>query len=81
MSKRRKPGDIVRLKANTGFVGDSDRLPAEIMPEDDPLPCMLCDDSDCIEWTTLWTVPDPECNGDRHVLCHVSECRMIDLED
>jgi hypothetical protein len=28
-----------------------------------------------MEWSTLWTEP---IDGERHVLCHVSECRMLD---
>jgi len=80
MSKRRKVGDVVWLRANTGFVGESNRLPAEIMPEADGLgyPCMMgCDDEDCREWVTLWTLPDPE-TGKRYPLCHVCECEMFD---
>ncbi len=84
MSKRRKAGDWVWLVPNSGFVGESNRLRAEIRPEDDPPqpkddppPCFLeCGDDECVEWTTLWTEED----GDkgRHMLCHVSECRMLD---
>lgn len=75
MSKRRKAGDWVWLMPNSGFVGESHRLKAEIQPEIDPPPC-FCDDPECVEWTTLWTEND----GDqgRHTLCHVSECRMLD---
>ena len=76
MSKRRKPGDIVWLKKNTGFVGESDRYACEIMPEDDPAPCFLCDDSECVEWSTLWTLPNED--GKRYPLYHVSECQMYD---
>lgn len=76
MSARRKAGDWVWLMPNSGFVGESHRLKAEIQPEIDPPPCFLCGDTECVEWTTLWT----ENNGDRgrHTLCHVSECRMLD---
>lgn len=77
MSKRRQVGDWVWLKPNSGFVGESHRLRAEIQPEEDPAPCMFdCGDPECTEWATLWTEKD----GDRgrHILCHVSECRMLD---
>ena len=81
MSKRRHPGEWVRLSKNAGFVSESDRLLAEIQPESDDLwsPCMLsCDDDDCREWATLWTEPDPQHDGRRWTLCHVSECQMFD---
>ncbi len=83
MSKRRHVGDWVWLAANSGFVGESDRLKAQIQPEspespDDPPPCFECEDSECREWTTLWTEPDPKHDGRQHMLCHVSECRMFD---
>ena len=61
------------------MVGESARLLAQIQPETDLLPCTLdCDDPDCVEWSTLWTEPDPAADGRRHVLCHVSECEMND---
>lgn len=77
MSKRRNAGDWIWLMPNSGFVGESHRLKAEIQPEDDPSPCMFdCDDDKCAEWSTLLTEED----GDRgrHTLCHVSECQMLD---
>lgn len=79
MSKRRNDGDWVWLKANSGFVGESNRLKVEIQPEKDWEPCMLgCGDPDCREWSNVWTEPDPKCGGNRHALCHVSECEMFD---
>jgi hypothetical protein len=73
MSTRRNAWDWVWL------VGESNRLKAEIQPERDRSPCMLrCGDADCDEWATLWTEPDPLHNGQRHVLCHISECQMFD---
>jgi hypothetical protein len=79
MSKRRKAGEWVRLAACSGFCSESDRLPAEI-GTDGSAPCMLgCDDPECVEWVTLHTAPDPEHGGQRHMLCHVSECQMFDL--
>jgi len=79
MSIRRKAGDWVWLKPNTGFVGESNRLRAEIQPEDDEgYPCYLdCGDDDCREWATLWTEPCPK-TGKRYPICHVSECEMFD---
>lgn len=78
MSRRRKSGDWVWLMPNSGFVGESHRLRAEIQPEDDddPYPCVFeCGDDGCREWSTLLTEDD---GGTRHMLCHVSECRMLD---
>jgi hypothetical protein len=83
MSKRRKPGDWVRLIPGVGFVGESNRLPAQIQEECSGYRgwCFNdCGDPDCREWATLWTAPDPEHGGKRHMLCHVSECQMLDLE-
>lgn len=79
VSRRRKPGDWVKLPPNTGFVGESDRLPAEIQDQGSD-PCMRdCGDPDCQEWATLWTAPYPAPGGvARGVLCHVSECEMED---
>ena len=52
MSQRRKPLDWVWLSAGAGMVGDSARLKAQIQPEANPLPCPLCNDPDCREWST-----------------------------
>ncbi len=79
MSKRRTVGEWVRVARGAGFVGDSDRLRAQIQ-DDGECPCFLCDDEDCREWATLITEPDPEAGGERHMLCHVSECQMSDCE-
>ena len=84
MSKRRKPGDWVWLAPNTGFVGESNRLRAQIPTDpkwngDEWEPCLLnCGDPDCREWPNLFTEPDPRANGKSHCLCHVSECEMFD---
>jgi len=79
----RKPHDKVWLGPGAGMTGEAARLQVEILPEEfdgrDPLPCMLdCGRPGCREWSTVWTVPDPEANGKRHVLCHISECEMFD---
>ena len=78
MSKRRKIGDWVWLAPNAGFVGESNRLQAEIRPEPEAvqMPCSMCSDPECREWATLWT--EPIKSEKRHMLCHVSECQMFD---
>lgn len=79
MSKRRKPGDWVQLLPHSGYVCESDRLLAQIQFEENPPPCFDdCGDDNCVEWTNLLTEPDPENNGKRWPLCHVSECLMSD---
>lgn len=77
MSKKRNPGDWVWLAPNAGFVGESNRLRAQIVG-DDWEPCYICDDKSCREWATLHTEPDPENDGKQYALCHVSECQMFD---
>ena len=82
MSRRRKPGDWVWLRSNSGFVGESNRLKAQILDQGGD-PCWGpsaggCDDPECVEWPTLLTEPDPLHGGKRHMLCHVSECQMFD---
>lgn len=80
MSKRRRAGEWVWLRPNSGFVGESHRLQAEIQPEQDGdwSPCMLdCGDPECREWINLWTAEDPD-TGKRYPLYHVSECQMLD---
>jgi len=80
MNKRRQAGEWVWLSANCGFVGESNRLKAEIQPDDEAglNYCELCGDDGCREWATLLTEPDPLHEGKRHMLCHVSECQMFD---
>lgn len=79
MSKRRKSGEWVWLLPNSGFVGESDRLKVEIPLFCSPDPCLLeCGDPECLEYTEVWTEPDPICQMQRHCLCHVSECQMLD---
>ena len=77
MSKRRHAGEWVWLLPGAGFVGESNRLQAEIQPEDEPEGCPLCNDPYCQEWSTLLTEPDPQANNARFVLFHVSECEMF----
>jgi len=79
MSKRRKSGDWVWLMPNSGFVKESHKLQAQILPEEfGTVPCMLeCGDPECREWSTLRTDICPDC-GKHHYLYHVSECQMLD---
>ena len=81
MSTRRHVRQWVRCDPGAGFVGEANRLRAEIQPEEYPNSCMMeCGDPECVEWATLWTEPDPLAGGKRYVLCHVSECQMHDAE-
>jgi len=81
MSKRRKPGDWVWPSPGSGYIKNSNRLRVEIQPEDEDAfdYCDLdCGDPDCRCWATTLTEPDPEREGYRHMLTHVSECQMHD---
>lgn len=75
MSRRRNVGEWVWLKPNSGFVGNSHILRAIIF-NGEPEPCMICNDPECQEWPTLLTERDER--GAKHMLCHVSECQMLD---
>ena len=82
---RRNGGDIVWKEAHAGFTAWAGWV--QIQPEEEPAPCMLCDDRECVEWTDCWGLPGntreqalaalkrEETLG---VLCHVSECQMHD---
>lgn len=81
MSKRRKIGDIVTVRAGSGFwSGGPTRC---VIPDTegnrDPPPCMMCDDSACAEWSEVFGNPDAP-TSDQIMLCHVSECQMQDDE-
>jgi len=83
MSIRRKPGDWVWLRPGAGFTGEANRLRAQIQDQGSE-PCfrvIQCRDSNCREWATLWTDLDPQHGGQRHILCHVSECEMLDAPE
>lgn len=81
MSQRRSVGEWVRVAPNSGFVGDADRLRAEIQADGYAPWCLQeCGDDECREWATLLSEPDPQAGGERHALCHVSECQMSDAE-
>ena len=77
-TKARKPGDLVWLASHSGFVGDSWKWRVRVLPEYDgydPLPCMLCDDEECVEHYEV-EVADGPYAGMR--LPHVSDCQMFD---
>lgn len=81
MSIRRKAGDWVWLRAGAGMVRESARLKVELQAEadNDPFSCGLrCGDPKCVEWSDVWTEPDPQQGNKRHALYHVSECEMFD---
>lgn len=80
MSIRRKPGDWVWPSPGSGYIKNSNRLRVEIQPEDDDVfdyCCLDCGDPDCRCWANCLTDPDPEREGYRHTLTHVSECQMF----
>lgn len=76
MSKRRQAGDIVRKKANAGFIGEE--LIICLHPEANNAPCMLnCGDDNCLEWADCEIIIDGKSIND---FCyHVSECEMEDF--
>ena len=67
-------GDWVWVRPFTGFYKHSDERPCEII-DDKVEPCLLCDDSSCVEYPTLWMAPND--SGQRIPLYHVSECKII----
>lgn len=78
--KKRNVGDIVRKKANAGFIGEP--LVIKLVDIDpDYLPydnyCFVCDDGDCREWTNCEIIMDGKPTGE--YCYHVSECEMEDL--
>lgn len=80
MSKRRKPGEVVRRIPGSGFLGAEDpkyvRVPTEPHYEDEMAPCIMgCGDDDCREWANLEVVGG---KWDGQCLCHISECQMED---
>lgn len=78
MSTRRKPGDIVRKTADSGFVGDAGGLwRIEAQGAEPCLGFNGCEDVECQEWATLWEIgPDGLPTG--RAAFHVSECEMVD---
>lgn len=76
MSKRRKIGDLVLVKAYAGFLlGGPTLCVIPDVPEhaeEKYCPCFLCEEEHCREWQTLNIV------GTNRCLYHVSECEMED---
>ena len=82
MSKRRKIGDVVYVRAGAGFGAHDASIQWAVAdtPEntdDDLFPCVLdCGDDVCVEWPTLWQARPIG----RAVKFHVSECEMFDSQ-
>jgi hypothetical protein len=81
MSKRRSVGDVVRKKANAGYVGEE--LVVRIVDLENNIKhppyswCMCdCGDNKCKEWTNVEALRDGKVIG---YCYHVSECQMEDL--
>jgi hypothetical protein len=71
----RKPGDIVWKRSGSGFSGLAGR---GIIPEgSESMPCFICNDPDCAEWSDLWEIDESGKETGRN-WCHVSECEMFD---
>ncbi len=88
---RRRDGELVVVEGYRGPVGYAVILPEGEWRDGDryveePTPCLLdCDDPDCREWPTLWTVAGEnrrQAMGEMMAgrwtgaLYHVSECQM-----
>lgn len=82
MSKRRKPGEVVRRLPGSGFVGSADpqmvRIPSGHDFVDQADPCMMgCGDPECREWANLEIVEGPHTG---QFIYHISECEMVDSD-
>jgi hypothetical protein len=79
MSERRNPGDLVRRKPGSCFIGASE--PALVRLTDasdgdlhDIDACMMdCGDPDCREWANAQVVGGPYAGG---WVFHLAECQM-----
>lgn len=77
MSKRRKPGDIVRRRPGSGFCAAAEPSLVQIPEDEEWLPCSLgCGDKDCREWPNLLIVEEGPHKGG--YFYHISECEMED---
>lgn len=81
-SKRRRPGEIVRRKPGSCFVGSAEPSLVRLSDESDGDlhyvdSCMLCDDPKCQEWGNVQIVDWPHKGGWMH---HLSECQMEDAD-
>lgn len=81
MSKRRRPGEIVKRQPGSCFVGAAEPELVRLTDESDgelhavETWCSLCDDPDCQEWANVEIVSG-EFAGEW--MCHLSECQMED---
>lgn len=82
MSKRRKPLEIVKRKAGSGFCGSSEPkyilLPEINIWNDEVDGCMLCDDPLCLEFANVEVLDDNKRPTGQYMF-HISECEMEDL--
>ena len=79
MSIRRNPGEIVKRKPGSGFIGSAEpeliRVPdGQEYNEAEPW-CMLCLDPDCREYANLEIVNE-KFERTNNFLYHISECQM-----
>lgn len=80
MSKRRQPGDIVRRKPGSCFVGSAEPELVRLTDETDGKlhgidSCLICDDLECQEWANAQVV-----GAENEWMYHLSECQMEDTE-
>lgn len=81
MSKRRQPGEIVKRKPGSGFVGSAEPELVQVpnLPEykTEAEHCMIsCGDPHCTEWANLPVIGPVENN----FIFHISECQMEDAD-
>jgi len=70
-----KIGDKVKKRAGAGFVAEQVICIIPDVPENqDPDPCLICDDEKCKEWTTLYVINNDDMI-DGHAY-HVSDCQL-----
>jgi hypothetical protein len=74
---KRHIGEIVRKKANAGFIGEVLTIKlVDIDLEYGPVEhnCFVCNDNDCVEWINCEVIRDGKPTG--QYVYHVSECEM-----
>jgi hypothetical protein len=80
MSIRRQIGDILKKKANAGFISEEVNIQIPDVSENHHYDyCMYhCGDDSCREWATVWILDkDGKVVGATY---HVSECQMEGVE-
>lgn len=80
MSIRRNPGEVVRRKPGSGFIGGIEPEFVKV-PEgenfDNNCICMLCDDTECREWSNLEVLDEfGKPLEPKDYIYHISECEM-----